>query len=298
MTACLHGPVIHARRSAVNPQRIDPTRTAMIRKSFIADLTRRLVALRKHVREFLIKEDALGLGEKKNPFLINATYRQYQFLTDEGKLKAFNEWFKQQVEADVFSVPPGTPFGEPWTAKYVESAYRKGIVNAWLASHAAALAADGTLEAFIRAAFGRPERLSKARLLGTMVFENLQGITADMGAKLNRILAQGIIDGRSVHALAKEMSDTIGGLSTQRAFLIAHTEIIRAHAEGQLDSFTDLGIEELGILAEWSTVRDDRVCPLCAEMEGKTFTIEAARGLIPLHPRCRCAWTVAIKSTK
>jgi hypothetical protein len=41
----------------------------------------------------------------------------------------------------------------------------------------------------------------------------------------------------------------------------------------------------------WETRHDDRVCPACQEMAANSpYTIEQARGLIPLHPRCRCRW--------
>jgi len=69
--------------------------------------------------------------------------------------------------------------------------------------------------------------------------------------------------------------------------------LIVAHAEGQLDSFEDLNVEEVGVMAEWSTVGDDRVCELCEDLEGAIMTIDEARGLIPRHPNCRCAWIPA-----
>lgn len=35
---------------------------------------------------------------------------------------------------------------------------------------------------------------------------------------------------------------------------------IRAHAEGQLDALEQMGVEEVGVMVEWSTAGDDRVC--------------------------------------
>jgi hypothetical protein len=80
--------------------------------------------------------------------------------------------------------------------------------------------------------------------------------------------------------------------------MIARTEIINAHAEGQLDSFDMLGVEEVGVVAEWATAGDDRVCEECASIEGELFTVDEARGMIPLHPNCRCAWIPAEKAAK
>jgi len=76
--------------------------------------------------------------------------------------------------------------------------------------------------------------------------------------------------------------------------VMARTELANAYAEAQLDAFQQLGIDEVGVLAEWLTAGDDRVCELCGSLEGRTFTVEEARGMIPQHPQCRCAWLPAI----
>jgi SPP1 gp7 family putative phage head morphogenesis protein len=41
---------------------------------------------------------------------------------------------------------------------------------------------------------------------------------------------------------------------------------------------------------ELVTAGDLRVCPMCQGLNGKVYTIKEARGLIPVHPQCRCAW--------
>jgi hypothetical protein len=66
--------------------------------------------------------------------------------------------------------------------------------------------------------------------------------------------------------------------------MLARTEIVNAHAVGQLNAFRMLGLEELGVMAEWSTGGDDRVCPDCGALEGEIFTVDEAEGMIPLHP--------------
>jgi SPP1 gp7 family putative phage head morphogenesis protein len=252
--------------------------------------------LKAHVQEFMVEQDALGLGEKKNPWL-NA--REFQFRTDAGKIQAFQEWLQQQIRADILSTAPGSTLGSmargPWTAKYIESAYKQGQLNAYLASRSALAPTDPKFLSqsqaeFLRHSFNQPETLSKIQLLATRSYEDLKGVSAQMSANMNRILAQGLADGSGPRAIAKEMSANIDDLTEKRALLIAQTETIYAHAEGQLDAFEKLGVEELGVQAEWSTAGDDRVCERCGTMEGKTFDMDEARGMIPLHPRCRCSW--------
>jgi len=270
----------------------------MVRKRFVAEMARRFRKLKAHVKEFIAEQDALGLGEKTNPFVTHASPREFQFRTDAGKISAFQEWFAQQVKADIFSPTPGTPADKPWMTPYVTSAYKQGQLNAYLASRSALDSTDPkhidqSQAEFLRQSFNQPETRSKIELLATRSFEDLKGVTAQMGSNMNRILSQGMIDGSGPTEIAKEMADNIDNLTNTRALLIARTETIFAHAEGQLDAFERLGVTELGVKAEWSTAGDDRVCEECAAMEGKVFDAEDAHGLIPLHPNCRCAWIPA-----
>lgn len=252
------------------------------------------------VREFLTKQDALGLKQPStisyfDRLVTQAQVREFQFLTDAQKLAAFNRWFAAQVAARVIFPDPGTRPDQPWTTEYIESAYRRGLLNAYLSSRASkvlqtAVLGTVTQAEFLRSSFGGPVARSKVQLLATRSLESLKGVSAAMASELNFILAQGMIDGKGVAAIAREMTQKISSLTRQRAFTIARTEIIHAHAEGQLDGFEKLGVQQLGIRAEWVTAGDDRVCPLCAPLEGKTFTVEQARGMIPKHPNCRCSW--------
>lgn len=275
--------------------RADPTRTLGISRRFMADIRRRMRKVMTAIRVFLVDEDELGLKERTTLIRLQRTY---EFRTDAGKVQAFREWLTQQMQANVLSVPAGADPAVPWTSEYIESSYRRGLTNAWISSRDAGVlggqVGEQSQEEFIRSSFAAPETTSKIELLATRSFEGMRGITGQVAADLNRILAQGIADGINPREIARQMQASIGSLTRRRAETIARTEVIHAHAEGQLDAFTKLGVEELGVKAEWSTAGDDRVCPFCAEREGQTYTIEEARGLIPLHPNCRCTWIPAV----
>lgn len=279
---------------------MDPTRTGPIRSKFVADLKRRLAKLKSEIKDFMVEKDALALKKKKLGISLLVGEREFEFRTDAGKLVAFNEWLKQAIEASIFSVPPGTPADRPWMAEYIESSYRRGQINAFIESRKQDLLQDGLgeLEQFLRSSFGQPERMSKVLLLATRTLEELRGVTAQMAADMNRILSQGMIDGSSALQIASEMVERIDGTSLSRALTIARTELIHAHSEGQLDSYEQLGIEELGLKVEWSTAGDDRVCPICSERSGEVLSIDEARGIIPIHPNCRCAWVPAVMDLK
>lgn len=284
------------------PTNLDPSRTTTLRNRFRAEARRRFGKLRQLVRETIVDRDALGLSPPSNLSLNQPPPEQaWRFQTDEQKVASFNRWFQQEVASEVLAVEGAA--GEPWTAKYVDSAYRQGLIRAYTDSKKAALAQsadffEGSKEEFLRSAFAQPERVSKARLLGTRVFEQLRGITAQMGQELNRHLADGLLRGDGPRAIARQLTRSIDGITRRRAEVLARTEVIHAHAEGQLDGFEDLGVEEIGIQAEWSTAGDDRVCAQCFALEGQVMSIAEARGLIPLHPNCRCAWIPSTPETR
>lgn len=283
---------------ATNPMRLDPTRTTGLRRRFTAEMRRRFMAVVKEIQQLLVKEDALGMIPNPKP-TFNAEPQRWQFRTDEQKLTAFNGWLQGQVDQKILSVDGHK--GEPWTNKYIDSAYKQGAMRAYIDTHKEALAqsADfykGSQAEFLRQAFNQPERVSKLKLLYTRTYEDLRGVTAAMSQQMSRTLASGLANGYGPDKIAREMRNTITGISKNRAEVLARTETIYAHSEGQLDSFKDLGVEEVGVMAEWATAGDDRVCSRCEEMEGKVFSVAKSHGLIPLHPNCRCTWLPSLET--
>lgn len=278
-----------------NPLRLDPSRTALLRRSFTADLSRRFKRLQKEVWSAVGTHDMLGLDRPT----VNAP--DFQFDTDDKKLSGFNEWIQDQINAGILEAVPGDSLKnlKPWLYTYIDSAYKKGAIRSYVETKKPTLGlpagfSEGSKAQFLYSAFSRPERVSKLRLLYTRSYENLKGVTGTMAGQMSRVLADGIAHGKGPHEVAKTLSQTITGISRQRAKVLARTEIIHAHAEGQLDGFEDLGVEEVGAQVEFTTSDDDGVCPECEELEGEIFTIDEARGVIPVHPACRCAWAPVV----
>ncbi len=273
----------------------DPTRTVLLRKRFIADMVRRFKRVAADIVQALVEADALGLAPTNIPAIFNVDQQAWRFQTNPQKVKSFRSWLKGRVDANIL-VTTG-PTNKPWTAEYVEASYRKGVLRAYTQSRRdLLLEPEGLIssrEEFLRSSFSGQTALSKVELLYERAFTELEGVTATMDQQLSRILAEGLSSGRAPAVIAREMTKQITKLTNTRAKVIARTEVIRAHAEGQLDSFQALGVEKLIVKAEWITAGDERVCAICADLEGTVFTIEEARGLIPEHPNCRCMWIPA-----
>jgi len=284
----------------------DPTRTTMLRKSYMAEMRKRFYYVRSMITKAIWKLDVLGLDESE-PFSFNQALlttnqlperQAWRFQTDAGKVTSFRNWLTEVV-AD----PDGPLFidpikGDPWSAPYIHSSYRRGAVRGYIEMYPEAMAENpdfylGSQEQFIESAFAQPEMTSKIELLYTRSYDELVGITADMAKQMSRILADGMANGLSPRVIARNMTSTITGITRVQAMRIARTEIIHAHAEGSLDALQQLGVEGVIADVEWSTTGDEKVCEQCDELEGTVFTIEEARGLIPRHPNCRCAWLPA-----
>jgi len=89
-------------------------------------------------------------------------------------------------------------------------------------------------------------------------------------------------------ATQREMANTYARrLHRQRATTIARTETAIALSEGQREGYGQMGIKKL------ERVEDPECCDICAEYNGKIYTIAEAQGVLPEHPNCEGTWVAA-----
>jgi len=223
---------------------------------------------------------------------------RWQFHTDPEKVRAFQAWLQAQL-ADLIA---GQQQQAIWQA-YVQQGFLMGAGRAFTDTRQRERRLhrqgqeqldfyDGTREEFMRDSFGRPESIDKVKLLAGRTFDELDGITDTMSTRMTRELTDGLVEGKNPWQISKDLAHEVD-IGRSRAMLISQTEFIRAHAEGQLDALDKLGVEDVGVAVEFLTAGDDRVCEDCAALEGVVLKLDEARNLIPVHPRCRCAFTPA-----
>jgi len=279
----------------------DPTRTTLLRMQFEADMVRRFKELSKDIYELVVDDDVFGLMSTNDgglSLLQQMPKQAWRFRTNTQKVAEYRKWLKKKVDAGILSQQGGIA-GRPWTAPYIESAYKKGLLRAYTDVRQQQLDATSSLfkggqAEFLRQAFNSPIAQQKIEALYTRAFTDLQGVTAVMDTQMSRILASGLANGLAVRKIARELRDNVTDMTDKRARVITRTEIIRAHAEGQLDSYEQTNDEiKLEVMAEWLSAGDDRVCELCIDLDGTTMSVHEARGLLPRHPNCRCAWIPA-----
>lgn len=231
-----------------------------------------------------LSPQAEGLWAKRGTANV-VTNARWKFQSSAEQVKAFQAWLRSQVSSLI-----KVPDDKLWDM-YAAAGFRKGAGRAFddvrrvPAGRQTLDFYRGTREEFLRSSFGRPESVEKIKLLAGRSFDDLDGVTSQMSTAMSRTLTDGLVRGMNPNDIARELDQNLD-LGRSRAETIARTEIIRAHAEGQLTAMKELGVEEVGVAVEWSTAGDDRVCKLCEPLEGMILKLDEAAGMIPRHPNC------------
>lgn len=299
----------------------DPTRTMMLRKEYADAARRRFRALKALLNTSIIDNDALLLSDRRNAaslrseadiilHLLNTNVieigdlvrnidaaKRYDFPSDAaGKFEAFMNWLYQAMDDGILEVilrdSRRIVAHNAWQNVYVRAAYSRGIDQASAAMRAAGM----EIPAYsIAAVLNYPMHADVLGLLFARNFDELKGITEAMGQQIARALVEGLSQGLGPRQVAQMIAERVDAIGITRATTLARTEIIRAHAEATLNRYQEFGLQGVMGLAEWVTAGDDRVCELCADLDGKEMSIQDARGLLPRHPNCRCSWLPTIR---
>lgn len=98
--------------------------------------------------------------------------------------------------------------------------------------------------------------------------------------------------------IEQRVANLVGRYQQERAHTIARHETMLAANAGQeeaWDQASDKGLIAPGTTREWLTAPDERVCPICRPMSGKTAprgqTFDTPAGKVlwpPAHVNCRC----------
>lgn len=295
-------------------KRTDPTGTGSIRRGFESEAVRRVRALRAMVRHAVADLDVLGMRPSSS--VSSAMFRRVfsgqhkvgmpapAHGSASDRIHAFRTWFDQAAHEMLVGVDPQqsrkTALDQAWFSRFIDQAARKGSGDALahVKRRRPKLHDQLLLDARARggplhAGFG-PASQDRIELLKSKTFDNLVGIDDAMSLRISRELADGMSEGLSASALARELADSIDEIGVSRARTLARTEVVGAHAEGALNSYEEAGVEGVEVEAEFTTAGDEAVCPLCEDLEGEVYTIDEARGVIPVHPNCRCAWVPVV----
>jgi len=296
-----------------NMANYDPTHTTVLRNRFVSEMRKRFRELRGVIRKAVIDQDVLGLVKPETYALDIPMQRAFDFRLSSEKIDGFMGWLKTQEDKGVLEIITSPQVGgaieEPWTNKYIQSAYKKGLQRSRAELRKAGYPVPPPVDDMfggINAIFQGPVHSDAAGILMSRTYNELKGITAGMDQQISRVLSQGIIDGYGPATMAREMNNVIKKqgetLATeymraeQRAVILARTEIIHAHNEASLQEFANWEVEGVKTLVESVGAWDSRMCQKCMDLAGMDlgngpgiFTRSQWRNYFPAHPCCRCA---------
>jgi len=264
--------------------------------------------VRSLIRKTIVDNDALNLSDRRNLPLIHTAQqplpignvepaKRYDWPSDPaGKAQAFLAWLQEAVDEDILDVTRGerreiVSYGG-WQDVYVRGAYARGTNQASAALKGAGMAIPSYSMAGV---FNAPMHADALAMLFARNFNELKGITEAMSQQIARALANGMGAGLGPQDIAWMIVDRVNKIGIVRARTMARTEIIHAHAESTLNRYQEFAVPGVTAEAELSTSGDGKVCDKCRGLEGTIYTIQEARGIIPKHPNCRCAWKPAVR---
>lgn len=311
--------VLRLGASAVNVRgrrSLDPTRTAVLRARFVVEARRRWTNIQRDIAESIVENDCFGiqpdvLGSFGGTRAANAPTRRtaFAFQSDAQKVKSFMEWLREQEDAGVLEVVQRgggrASVGAAWSDTYIDTAYQQGIRRGRAEMRKSGISTPmfTELPGGLSATMNAPIHAATVQLLFTRTFEDLKTVAEVTNGRIRRQLieglqtglSRGLAEGKNPRTVARELMKSLNRevdvIGKVRAEMIARTEIIRAHHLATINEYEQAAGEiQVEVQAELLTAGDDRVCPICEELEAHNpYTLDQARTLIPAHPQCRCA---------
>lgn len=185
--------------------------------------------------------------------------------------------------------------------EHIERAYMQGARRSW--TDVNILLPQGRLETIARRDQFLIDLMPTIRRdieqLNSRLHTELLNVASNTHTRINRIVSDNLPLGETRRLVREEINKGIR--AGQR---VVRTEIIRAHAKGQLAALGQSGVARVGIKVEWvgsglgvTAKGHPSPCPICSAFIGKIFDIENANGLIPAHPNCLCSFSPILEPT-
>jgi SPP1 gp7 family putative phage head morphogenesis protein len=253
------------------------------------ELLRRLRLLERTLRDVLVTRNVLGLGPPIRGLAVEfPPIRGWAGLSEAERQRRFGEWLYNVVDDLVIDSPDLASLAIPggWQRTFLRRAYVNGVT---MTTTALRRAGRDIVDQTAAQIFNSPFHRGSLESLFERNLAALRGFTNTMAAGLQNMIADAILTGENPRALGADIAKRFE-LSGNRGRTIARSEVIRANAVGQLNTFKQFGERGVQLQAEFLTAGDDRVCEECAGLEGEIYDLDEAAGVIPVHPNCRCTW--------
>lgn len=289
---------------SIPDHRRDPTGTATLRERYASKLRGGFAAINTDVREGIIQQDRFNLRGDT----LAELPPEFQVASDDEKTRLFVVWLVERLEADVLELISRND------NPYVRSAYGRGLKDATRALRDQGLDVSA---ADVEDMFNQGVHARTLQRLFTADYEDLEDITDEVADQVRRELTEGFAQGENPRKIARRITGRVDSIGKTRATTLARTRAIDAYSEATLNRFEGAGVSRVEVRAEWLTAGDARVCPICINLEGNTWTTDEVRSETftlteadvrphvdegqsvssftgdwpikpPAHPQCRC----------
>lgn len=113
------------------------------------------------------------------------------------------------------------------------------------------------------------------------------GLHSQYAGAVDKFHTSLLMEGVSSQRAAAQSSTYANRLHRRRTATIARTETAFGLTEGQVQGYAGMGITHL------ERVEDPECCEICAEYNGKVYSIKESQGVLPEHPNCEGTWVAA-----
>jgi hypothetical protein len=280
--------------------RRDPTQTHDLRRRFKQVLDRRWAAVANVITKAMVVEDRWGIATISPRFI--------GIIQQSGsQVKDFQDF----VDAALNHVILGDD-RDMWVGTFITQAFERGWKRAQ-----------------VQTGMEFPVAYDRASVVTALCITELQGAMEAASQQAVRAFSEGLIAHDKPRKIAVAIKDRIMRIGRTRSRATVSAQIVRAYSEATLDVFELARVPAVGLvpehyrrprvqdadlpsartirrirqkerrltrmgIVEVLTAGDDDVCPECEDIaDDGPYTINQARGLIPAHPECRCAFVPA-----
>lgn len=275
-------------------ERIDPTRTVVLRRAFSRYYTVVWQRIAKRIAEYL-EAAQVGYGIA-------------------AQVLAFNRAVRAIVDDEMRVAQSDRQYG---TEALIMAGYLRGLQRAdWDMQ-----SVDTYMHGTPQQAIYQPQFREEISLLGIMLASQLSGVADAAVSAIQQAYAQAITIGASVAEQIRQIKPAIKKTGIVRSAAAVRTAIVRSFNNAILSRYESMGGQVVGVVPErnidvtgtgdvrYQSVNDERRCKVCEKLtfqdngfgEG-LYSIDQARGLVsvenvkagepilPRHANCRCRW--------
>ena len=268
----------------------DPTRTATLRRKFTSNMMGRFNRLALEIKQTIFDNDFFNLKQKQNKALSKVDGASQ---TIDKKVEMFILWLNRQIDTIIFGDKNNPKFGDKtgkWMDIYTRAAYESGLKAGYVELKKEKYIDPSEPAPTINSQSEKNKRyLAALLLLQLKTKEEIRGVTNVMVQQISRVIIDDISAGKPPKMVTMDVINRLNKIGKTRAKETTETEIVRDHDYAKLDIWTEYDVAVVGILAEWITAQDDKVCPFCADNEFTVYLINELYAILPAHPYCRCA---------